>query len=358
MEENVDNEHQETGLGGGRPYTRRGFISLGTKAMAGFALVLNGCASLFKKEPPYAPLPNVTCKESASDRAEAYAYIVVGSGAGGGPLAANLAKAGHRVLLLEAGGAEESFTYQVPAFHGLASEDDAQKWSFFVRHYASETQQARDDKYLKKEGGVLYPRAGTLGGCTAHHAMITIYPHKSDWDGIAEQMNDPSWSDDNMRQYFERLERCRYVDPPKDPADNPSRHGFTGWLTTHTADPTLVIGDGPLKKIIKAATKESVQRVGRIWDRLGVKLKTHLDPNDWRWREAQQSPEGLVFTPISTQGGKRVGARDAILQAQRSCPENLTVRTGAFVTRVIFTEGPNGERRATGVEYLDRKSVV
>ena len=32
-----------------------------------------------------------------------YDYIVVGSGAGGGPLAANLATSGYRVLLIEAG---------------------------------------------------------------------------------------------------------------------------------------------------------------------------------------------------------------------------------------------------------------
>jgi len=33
---------------------------------------------------------------------------------------------------------------------------------------------------------ILYPRAGTLGGCTAHNAMITVYPHNSDWDKLAE----------------------------------------------------------------------------------------------------------------------------------------------------------------------------
>lgn len=34
---------------------------------------------------------------------DTYEYIVVGSGPGGGPLAVNLARAGHSVLLLEAG---------------------------------------------------------------------------------------------------------------------------------------------------------------------------------------------------------------------------------------------------------------
>src|SRR2546429_5310024 len=46
-----------------------------------------------------------------------YDYVIVGSGAGGGPLAGNLAKAGQKVLLLEAGSDYEDYNYQVPAFH-------------------------------------------------------------------------------------------------------------------------------------------------------------------------------------------------------------------------------------------------
>jgi len=48
--------------------------------------------------------PNEEDDSSAADiTADHYDYIVVGSGAGGGPLAANLARNGFRVLLVEAG---------------------------------------------------------------------------------------------------------------------------------------------------------------------------------------------------------------------------------------------------------------
>jgi len=55
---------------------------------------------------------------------------------------------------------------------------------------------------------------GSLPSCwdarwlLAHNA--TVYPHNSDWDKLAEITGDPSWKSDNMRQYFERLEQCRY----------------------------------------------------------------------------------------------------------------------------------------------------
>src|SRR3954466_634386 len=76
-----------------------------------------------------------------------YEYVVVGSGAGGGPLAARLALAGHKTLLIEAGDDQgHNVNYTVPAFSAKASEDEAMAWNFFVRHYADNDRQALDYK--------------------------------------------------------------------------------------------------------------------------------------------------------------------------------------------------------------------
>jgi choline dehydrogenase len=269
-------------------------------------------------------------------------YVVVGSGAGGGPVAANLARAGFRVLVLEAGGEEESYDYQVPAFHARASEDPRFAWNFFVRHYADDVRQARDEKFVAAQDGVLYPRAATLGGCTAHNAMILVYPHNSDWDHIAELTGDASWGADHMRRYFERLEHCEYADSD----DTESRHGFRGWLSTNVADPLLVVGDVFLLDLISAALKESMFALGKPLQRAWQKLVGHFDPNDWRL--VRQSMEGVYVTPLSTHGGRRVGSREYLQRVRQACPGNLVIRTHALVTRVLFDEGG----RATGVEYL------
>ena len=296
-------------------------------------------------------------------------YIVVGSGAGGGPLAARLAEGGQRVLLLEAGeqGASgpDSDDYAVPVFHGLASEDPAMSWEFFVRHYADLKQSERDKKYVAARDGVFYPRAAALGGCTAHNAMITVYPHAEDWDGIAALTGDQSWAADSMRAYFERLEDCGYWPRPwKRPASrllaelvthlpllserfkNDARHGFNGWLGTSLADPTLAVADDQIRKILLDAA------AGNLEDFLGRPLEPleglggWVDPNDWRVRDL---PEGLWQVPLAVRGGHRNGSRERIRDVAARLPDRLHVRTGCLATQVLLDENLS----AIGVEYIE-----
>ena len=82
-------------------------------------------------------------------RQQEYDYIVVGSGAGGGPVAANLARAGFTVALLDAGGSDVSCDYAVPAFISKVSEDPELRWDYVVKQFYMDFLSLYQEKFLQ-----------------------------------------------------------------------------------------------------------------------------------------------------------------------------------------------------------------
>jgi len=130
------------------------------------------------------------------------------------------------------------------------------KWDFFVSHYQDTKRQQRDSKFTWRTPsgslytgknppagsnplGILYPRAGTLGGCSMHNALVALLPHDSDFNYIQQITGDASWAASTMKKHFVKLERNQYSNSVL----NGAGHGFSGYLGTAVTQIGLLASD-------------------------------------------------------------------------------------------------------------------
>ena len=276
-----------------------------------------------------------------------YEYIVVGSGAGGGPLACRLAMAGHSTLLIEAGNDQNgNVNISTPGYQAVVTQDPKLRWDFFVNHYQDQERAMRDPKYTYETGpyeyhvgpdppagakplGILYPRAGTLGGCITHNALIWITPHASDWDNIAQITGDDSWEATNMQQYLEKIYEWLPIEPT-----SPVLLLEDLMVSQHLLGGAAVVGVGP--DPLNALT--------------GLANALLNDPNS-QINPARDSTQGFFQVPLIMKGGTRTAVRDFIdSTVQAGYP--LTVRQNSYVTKILFDRS-GSTPRATGIEFLD-----
>lgn len=245
------------------------------------------------------------------------------------------------------------------------------KWDYFVNHYEDLERQEKDSKMVWETPskdqfvgtgapsgstplGVLYPRTGTLGGCSAHNALITMYPHDSDWSNIETLTGDSSWAPDKMRGYFEKLERNFYL-----PASIVG-HGYSGWLGTALTSLSLVVEDQKLLSLIIAtATAFGTNLLGLLLNTvtgLGRILTEDLNA------PGQTSKEGLYQVPLAMTNNMRNGPREFVLEtanavnADGTRKYHLDVKLTTLVTKVRFVE--NGSTpQAVGVDFMTGQSL-
>lgn len=234
-----------------------------------------------------------------------YDYIVVGAGSAGCAVAGRLAQAGHRVLLLEAGGKDRNPFIHIPLGYSMLYANPSVNWCY----------ESLPEPHLNNRR-LFQPRGKVLGGTGAINGMIYMRGQPQDFDGWADD-GCIGWGWDDVLPYFISCE-----DQERGSDDY---HGAGGPVAVSDLGTEHALGEA-----FHAASEA-----------LGV-------PRNDDFNGPQQ--EGTGYVQTTTKNGRRWSTAAGYLNG--SAKQNIDLRLNAMVSRVIIKD-----RHATGVEWTDKSGT-
>ena len=258
-------------------------------------------------------------------------HIIVGAGTAGCLLANRLsADPANRVLLIEAGGADNYPWIHIPVGYLHCIDNPRTDWRFRTEAVAG-------------LGGrsLLYPRGRTLGGCSSINGMIYMRGQARDYDHWAQVTGDAAWDWSSCLRDFMAHESHYRLDA----ADQAAQPGGTAGAAGNAAQ-QFAAHHG-------RHGEWRVERQRLRWDLLDAFAAAAVQAGIPASADFNQgSNEGVGYFEVNQRSGWRWNASKAFLHPVRRTRPNLEVWTHAQVQHLELSDRAGEGLRCTGLQAV------